>query len=590
MRKIVKFLALPAFVGLMLLQGCNKEEIEPAPTVAIDPTLASNIPGGIVTSNLTVTAPNGAKLLMIYVSGVEAESRDLAGIDLTVPLVYEYKIPTQAAIGSKIIISFQVIDNKDYSSAISNFIVSVGDPVVKLEGSLATQTLTAGTTYLLKGQVFIPNGVTLTIPAGTIIKGDKATKATLIVQPGGALIANGTAAEPIVFTSAQAMGERDRGDWGGIIILGNAWVNQTALPAIEGITPSQTFGNIISPATNADHNAGSLKYVRIEYAGVELTPNNETNSLTLGGVGNGTLIDFVQASFGGDDSFEWFGGTVNARHLVSFSTWDDDFDTDFGWSGNMQWGLAMRNPFFADQSGSTAFESDNQSNANDTPGGTQGYTQGVFSNVTVFGPLDFNTGLGSGTSGRTISGNYTRAMHIRRRSAVSIFNSVISGWPVGLSMDDQATLDNFVEGLGELTNNVMFAPNTSSGGEYGSNVAGAAGTIIKGLWTTSNIVEKPTASAGWSPNVGAPTNAVNPYEAYGLDKTLFFGGYTAATYPHNPNFAVTNGLLTGQNPLSLFGSNKLSSFFEKSLTYKGAFGSTDWTDEWTEFQPLQKVY
>lgn len=593
MKKITQILALFAIgASVLMFQSCKEDEkIEPAPTVDVDPTAAANTPGNKVTANVTVTAPNGGKSLVIYVAGAEAEAKDISTLDLTAPIPYEYTIPASASIGSVIVVSFQAIDNKDYPSAISNFIISVGDPVIKLEGTLATMTLDATKPYLLKGQVFVPTGVTLTIPEGTVIKGDKATKAVLVVQPGGKLIANGTADKPIVFTSAQAIGERDRGDWGGIVILGNAWVNQSAKPAIEGITPSQTYGNITSPATSVDENSGSLKYVRIEYAGVELTPNNETNSLTLGAVGNATTLDFVQASFGGDDGFEWFGGSVSAKHLVSLSTWDDDFDTDFGWSGNVQWALSVRNPFFADQSGSTAFESDNQGNANDTPSGASGYTQGVFSNVTVFGPLDFNTGLGSGTSARSISGNYTRAMHIRRRTAQSLFNSVISGWSVGLTMDDQATLDNFTSGAGVLSNNVLFAPNTTTNAEFGSTVSGAAATTVKDFWTNgANITEKPTTTAGWSPNPGTPANSINPYAAYGLDKALFFGAYTASTYPSNPNFAVSTGSLTGQTASTLFANAKLGSFFDKTLTYKGAFGSTDWTDTWAEFQPQAKTY
>jgi hypothetical protein len=595
MKKITQILALFAIgASLMMFQSCKEDEkIEPAPIVDVDPTAAANTPGNKVSANITVTAPNGGKSLVIYVSGAEVETMDISSLDLTAAIPYEYTIPATAVIGSVIVVSFQAVDSKDYPSAISNFIISVGDPVIKLEGTLATQTLDASKPYLLKGQVFVPSGVILTIPEGTVIKGDKATKAALIIQPGGKLIANGTAAKPIVFTSAQAIGERDRGDWGGILMLGNAWVNQTAKPAIEGITPSQTYGNITSPATSADDNSGSLKYVRIEYAGVELTPNNETNGLTLGAVGNGTTLDYVQSSFGGDDAFEWFGGSVNAKHLVSLSTWDDDFDTDFGWSGNVQWALAVRNPFFADQSGSTAFESDNQGNANDTPSGIAGYTQGVFSNVTVFGPRDFNIGVGSSLGTRSISGNFTRAMHIRRRTALSLFNSAITGWPVGLTMDDQATLDNFTAGTGVLSNNVLFSPDATANIEYGSNVTGAATTTVKNFWINNgNTVEKPaSAAASWSPVAGTPANSIEPpYATYGLDKGLFFAAYTASTYPSNPNFAITTGSLTGQVAATLFANAKLGSFFDKTLTYKGAFGGSDWTDTWSEFQPQAKAY
>lgn len=586
--------------GLLFVQSCKDEEvIEPAPSVELDATSGSNIPGESVTINAAVNAPNGGQSLIVYVNGSEAESFDMAGAN-DFEQAFEYTIPDNAKIGSTIIIAFQAIDNKNYPSAIANYTLTVGDPVIVLQGTLANQTLDASKPYLLTGQVIIPSGVTLTIPAGTVIKGDKATKAVLVVQPGGKLVANGTSSSPVIFTSAQAVGERDRGDWGGIVLLGDAWVNQSALPAIEGLSPAQTFGNITSPSTNAAHNGGTLTYVRIEYAGIELTPNNETNSLTMGGVGSGTTVENVQVSYGGDDGFEWFGGSVNGKHLISLSTWDDDFDVDFGWAGNVQFALAVRNPFFADQSGSNGFETDNQANANDTPQGAAGYTRGIFSNVTILGPRDFTTGLGSsGTSARSISANYQNAMHIRRRSALSIFNSFFSGFPVGLRIDDQATLDNLNNGTSKLAYNVLASPNNnemaSPASTSATNVAFATGlsggdaTTIRDFWiNNNNTLVKPTSTAPWSPTPGTPSGSVEPYTELGIDKTLFWGGQTSSNFVSNPNFSLTTGTLsTGAN----FSDAKLSgnTFFE-AVTYRGAFGSTDWTDGWAEFLPLNKAY
>jgi hypothetical protein len=601
MKNIFRVLSLMMALSLVLfIQSCdNGDDIEPAPTVSLDATEGSNIPGQPVTVNATVNSPNGGGSLVVYVNGVETESFDIAGAkDFT--QAYEYTVASDAPIGSKIIISFQAIDKKNYPSAIANYTLTVGDPVITLTGTLTTQTLDATKPYLLKGQVFIPSGVTLTIPAGTTIKGDKASKAVLVVQPGGKLVANGTAQSPVVFTSAQAAGERDRGDWGGIVMLGDAWVNQAALPAIEGINPSQTYGNITGPATNANNNAGTLSYVRIEYAGIELTPNNETNSLTMGGVGNGTTIDHVQVSFGGDDGFEWFGGTVNAKYLISLSTWDDDFDTDFGWSGNVQYGLVVRNPFFADQSGSNAFESDNQGNANDTPQGAAGYTRGVFSNITVLGPRDVTTGTGSGTAARSHSANYQHALHIRRRSSISIFNSFIAGFPTGLRIDDQSTLDNLTSGAAKHAYNILASPNTNelpttpsttaTNVAFATNLNGGDATAIRDYWTANNnTIVKPTSSAGWSPTAGTPAGAIEPYAALGINRSLFWGGQTSSNYPQNPNFAVSTGTLaSGAN----FSDAKLTgtNFFDTSVTFRGAFGTTDWTDGWADFQPLNTAH
>jgi len=595
-----------AFVIMLTFQHCDKEEINPAPTVLVSPTTASNIPGEDVAAELTIEAPNGAQYLTVYIAGVEEEQIPLAGEDLSAPIPYEYTIPADAAIGATIVISFQVTDNENYPSEITNFIVTVGDPVIKLEGTLATQTLDADKPYLLKGQVFIPTGVTLTIPAGTVIKGDKATKAVLIVQPGGKLVANGEANNPVVFTSAQAVNVRDRGDWGGIVILGNAFVNQAAKPAIEGIQPSQNYGSSLAesatPATNATENSGTLKYVRIEYAGVELTPNNETNGLTMGGVGNGTTIEYVQSSFGGDDSFEWFGGTVNAKYLVSLSTWDDDFDTDYGWGGNVQWGLAVRNPFFADQSGSNAFESDNQGTAVTTPGCDQtasntgssaNCTRGVFSNISVLGPRE--------TNARTISGNYQHGMHIRRRSSISVFNSFISGYRLGLRVDDDGTWFNINNGYGVFANNVLSVPGpagtatsaTAAEGLYVTNIkfhANNDGTI-DALATAGNATSIATwwtaSSNGSFYNVTATTS----FSDIGVNPNLFWAAQTSATFPSNPNFALIAG--SGVNDLNTgasFTNGKLTGGFFTTTTYRGAFGSTDWTDGWSEFQPISKVY
>jgi hypothetical protein len=588
--KLVSLLAL--FISVLFVQSCKEEEIKPAPVVTLDASEGQNTPGSTVTINATVEAQNGGQSLVVYVSGTEVESVDIAGAG-TFSHAFEYTIPANAVVGSKIIIAFQVIDKKNYPSSITNFILTIGDPVLKLEGTLATQTLDATKPYLLKGQVFIPSGVTVTIPAGTVVKGDKASKAVLIVQPGGKLIANGTATNPIVFTSAQAAGERDRGDWGGIILLGNAWVNQAALPAIEGITPTQTYGNITSPTTNADHDAGSLKYVRIEYAGIELTPNNETNSLTMGGVGNTTVVDNVQVSFGGDDGFEWFGGTVNAKHLISLSTWDDDFDTDFGWGGKVQYGLVVRNPFFADQSGSNAFESDNQANANDTPGGVAGYTRGIFSNITVLGPRDINA-----PTARPLSANYQNGLHFRRRTSISIFNSFISGFPVGIRLDDQASLDNLNAGNAKLAYNIFASPNTTVNGTSvtANNVAFATGlssgdvtALVAHFNTNSNTLLNPTGSEAWSSTPGTPAGSINPYANLGISADLFWGGKTSSTYPANPSFVVTSGTLaTGAN----FTDPKFTgdTFFDKTVTYRGALGATDWTDGWADFQPLNAAH
>lgn len=436
------------------------------------------------------------------------------------------------------------------------------DTLVELEGNLTTRTLTSDKQYLLKGQVFIPDGVTVTIEPGTVIYGEKRTRSLLIVDRGGRLIARGTKERPIVMTSSQAVGERDRGDWGGLVILGRARTNQVD-PSIEGVSPQRIFGG-----DNDADNSGEFQYLRVEYAGIELTPNNETNSVTLGGVGRGTFFENVMVSFGGDDGFEWFGGTVNGRYLISHSTWDDDLDIDYGYSGNVQFALVVRNPGYADQSQSNAFEADNGPNDNDV----QPYTTGTFSNVTVYGPRD--------RSNRSISANNFHSMDLRRRTAVSIFNSVMAGFPVGLRFNTASVTAQYNGGTGVLANNTLLVP---TGGTLYAAGGGAAVADVQTYWTANNV----TAT------IPAAEAADDFYRGYGLRPENFFGPYTVQTYPSNPNFTLlSNGsLATGANfSNAKFNEANRSTFFDRNVQYRGAFGTTDWTDGWAEFNPLSVDY
>lgn len=432
------------------------------------------------------------------------------------------------------------------------------DTTVVLSGNLETQTLDASKKYLIKGYVFVQSGKTLTIPAGTVLYGDKASKGTLVINRGGRLVAEGTAEKPIVFTSKLAAGERDKGDWGGIIILGNANVNQNN-PAIEGVSPAVNFGTQNSTANDTE-SSGSLKFVRVEFAGIALSPNNEINGITFGGVGSGTTLENVQVSYSGDDAFEWFGGTINGKNLVAFATWDDDFDTDFGYTGKIQFGLVVRDPFSADQSGSNAFESDN-----DASGTTSlPLTAPVFSNITVFGPRFDSTS--------SISANYQHAAHFRRRTAASLFNSVLTGFPTGLRLDGKTTFDNYTAETGEVKNNLLISLGNRT----------APKPFMGGTNITDDEV-KTYFTAGNAPGYVAYTNQLN-YSTFGIENTLFMG--KTPTYPSNPNFSVASGSLGSG---AAFTSAKLSTFFQ-NVAFIGAFGSSDWTDSWTEFDPKNKTY
>ncbi len=424
---------------------------------------------------------------------------------------------------------------------------------VELVGNLTTQTLTKDKKYLLKGQVFVRENQVLTIQPGTLIYGDKGTKGTLIIDRGGKIMAEGTANEPIVFTSALAPGSRDRGDWGGLVILGRAPVNQPD-PVIEGITPTVVFGG-----TDNNDNSGILKYVRVEFAGIELTPNNETNSITLGGVGSGTVMDYCQVSWGGDDGFEWFGGSINSKYLIAFGMWDDCFDVDFGFTGNVQFGLSIRYGSYADQSGSNIFETDNGPNDNVT----SLLTTGVFSNITGIGPRL--------TNNQSINGNYQHALDLRRRTALTIANSVFVGMPRGLRMNQQSVVDNYTNGTGALLNNILVAPSTSF--SVGTGMSATA-TTVQTLWDATN-------------ETITNTDLAVVYAQLGLSQTIFFGTNTSTGYTQNPTFAVTSGTLASG---ASFTNPKLANSFFTQTSYRGAFGSTNWTMGWAEFNPIMKAY
>ena len=327
-------------------------------------------------------------------------------------------------------ILFSEIDNSENANGAQ---IGNGDAEFVFTGK---QTLKKGT-YILKGWVYIADGAELTIEPGTVIKGDKQTKASLICERGGKLIAQGTESEPIVFTSEEAAGSRKPGDWGGIILCGKAKNNQQE-QQIEGGPRTKHGGN------DDSDNSGVLSYVRIEFAGYPFQKDKEINGLTLGSVGHGTKIDHVQVSYTNDDSFEWFGGSVNCKYLVAYHGWDDDFDTDNGYSGAVQYGLVVRDARIADTSQSNGFESDNNAGGSDV----SPYTNATFSNITVIGPkaqtdvkfennTDFINGGSVFPNNGSALGKFQAAFQIRRASRLNIINSVAVGFPIGLIIDGE---------------------------------------------------------------------------------------------------------------------------------------------------------
>lgn len=248
----------------------------------------------------------------------------------------------------------------------------------------ANATWTKDNTYILDGRVFVTNGATLTIQAGTVIKGRvRAAQdaSALVIARGAKIMAEGTAAEPIIFT-AQAdnlngnLGQSDRGLWGGVVLLGRARTNTASGTGnIEGIPTTEPLG--IYGGTDDADSSGVMRYVSIRHAGSLLGPNNELNGLTFGAVGAGTTVEYIEVFANADDGFEWFGGTVNCKYLVSAFNDDDAFDWDEGFRGKLQFLFTIQDPAV----GNHAFESDGGT----TPEDGQPYAMPTIYNYTAIG-------------------------------------------------------------------------------------------------------------------------------------------------------------------------------------------------------------
>lgn len=436
---------------------------------------------------------------------------------------------------------------------------------ITLQGTLQTQTLLSTNTYLLRGFVKVAEGAVLTIQPGTIIYGEKSTNGTLIVQRGSQIDARGTAERPIVFTSAFAQRARNPGDWGGIIVLGRASLNTpTGTSGIEGIPPSENliYGGGTTP--NDADNSGFFQYVRIEFAGIALAPNNEINGLTMGAVGSGTTLDHVMVSYSGDDSFEWFGGTVNAKYLIAYRGLDDDFDTDFGYQGRVQFAVAYRDPARADAVGSgsggdsNGFESDNDG----TGSLANPRTFATFSNVTLIGPR--------ATAATQISPFFFRGARLRRATAQSVLNSVIAGWPVGVNIESARSGNS-------ATNDSLQVRNVIIAGATTNFAQSSAGTFNSATFF---------ANPAYGNRTFANNTDVLPAEAFVATQDPA----APVSVSPNPVPALTSPAATGAS----FASARIvagGAFFTPTA-YVGAFdpAGVRWDARWAVYNPETQNY
>ena len=329
-------------------------------------------------------------------------------------------------------------------------------PEVTLSADITSnRRLHADTLYVLNSWVHVANGATLTIDAGTRIEGNASS--ALFILRGARIQAVGTEARPIVFTSRRPAGQRQPGDWGGLVLVGNGLVNRGDPVILEGSNTggSNVAVNYAGGTSNAD-DSGELRYVRIEFAGFGPVPDAELNSLTLAAVGSGTRINYVQAMAGLDDSFEWFGGAVDAKYLVSYEAGDDHFDAAEGYVGRNQFLIALQSTVLTPRAGSgntstdpQGFEVDGCNGANCIAGqSSQPYTIPLFANFTI---------IGTGPGVVPAAGGYGAVL--RRGAGGFYVNGIVARWPgAAFSIRDAATNDRIT--AGELAvRNVLAAEN-----------------------------------------------------------------------------------------------------------------------------------
>ena len=474
--------------------------------------------------------------------------------------------------------------------------VGVVSNIITLTGNITKDTtLFAKDVNYLSGKVYITKGVTLTVEAGAKVQGKTGTNlGALVICRGAKLIAKGTEEKPIVFTSASANPQIDA--WGGIVLLGTAKVNQSlpwkgatvaGLTQVEGgINDTEVgyglagSGDAAFPTGNDADNSGILQYVRIEYAGASFLPDNELNSLTMAGVGNGTTIDHIQVTYAKDDAYEWFGGTVNCKYLIAYKTQDDDFDTDFGYAGNVQFGIVLRDSIVADISQSEAFESDNDGKGNNfLP-----RTTAVFSNITAIGPRATLANVGNSL--------YRAGAHIRRNTGISIMNSIIAGWPIGLNFD--VALGNVDKNINDSTiriKNTTLAGNTTNITLSGTSTVGTTSASLL-TWFSNPAFGNTILTTASADRL----KLIQPFNYTSPDFTPYANNSTPSTTPATPSTdpitAATWGSLGTWDNVNFqkngsFTDPKLQDAYFEKVTFRGAVGvsgvNQSWWKGWTSW-------
>lgn len=457
--------------------------------------------------------------------------------------------------------------NKSANSTEGNAVTGTQPPkVAVVTGIPLSRTFFADTTYVLQGYVKVSNSATLTIQAGTKIVGDTLVPgSSLWILRGSKLVANGTATAPIIFTSQRAVGSRQPGDWGGIIIVGRAPINRTANPIFtEG--PTGAAENYAG-GTDFNDNSGSLKYVRVEFAGYDVSNGSgqELNSISSYAVGRATTYDFVQSMAGLDDAFEFWGGGVDIQHMISFESGDDHFDWTEGYQGRGQYLIALQTDVIQPKPGTGVVSSDprgfeGDGCENDKAGCTYAnkpYSTPVWANFTIVGP---GAGVFAATDGN--------GAVVRRGSGGLFVNGIIARWPgMGVSIRD-AESGALMDQDSLYFRNVILSEN---GNNFEPTAAGRFGDRLN------------TNKAAW--NITTPALA-----------DVFTGALptkTTTVSTANLNLGLKAGAAAATGGLSSFANTpiaaKVTSFFGGNMAATAYIGAVDpsgtpWYSGWTNFE------
>lgn len=560
-KKLFQYFLLSAGL-LATVTACNNDDggDGPAisnPEVTVVETGLSGAPGDTVSITANLFAPAGLRSVTVTQGSTQVATKaDFAAGDINEVYTFDYTLAADASGTVALTITVTDVENRT-STGTAN--ITVGEaPAQNIVVSTSAEgvgdvTWTANNTYELSGFVFVNSGQTLTIEPGTVIKarsGTNVNASALIVARGGRIVANGTADAPIIFTSVaddlnstSDIAINTRGLWGGLIVLGAAPVNTAAggtatnpvadgEAAIEGIPPTETRG--VYGGTNPDDNSGELSYISIRHGGSLIGQGNEINGLTLGGVGRGTIVSYIEVWGNDDDGIEWFGGTVNTDHLAALYCQDDSFDWDSGFTSENQFWVAVQQPGFVGSD--RGMELDGVA-GNNLLGAT------FFSNPNLY---NF-TLIGQGAAGNTAA-----AFFLEEGTGGKFYNGIITQFAGGFALGTRAGAGAFsAQRLGTdlvFKNHIFF------------NVAdGTANGIAGGVAPITNYINDPANGIAIG-DPGIPVSA--SFDApFGV---LPAAGGLAFTTPRAPlPAAAVNG------------------FTYAPADYLGAFGAENWLAGWT---------